>query len=88
MMTPDIATLEEIERRVLWLSVRMIDYANRRGETEKISPAAIYSLQRRTMDSKSTCVRFGSREEDVVLSGFAGLRDISAGSPRSYAVNR
>ena len=34
MMTPDIATLEEIERRVLWLSVRMIDYANRRGETE------------------------------------------------------
>ncbi len=32
--TPDLATLEEIERRVLWLSVRMIDYANRRGETE------------------------------------------------------
>lgn len=32
--TPDLTTLEEIERRVLWLSVRMIDYANRRGETE------------------------------------------------------
>jgi len=32
--TPSLATLEEIERRVLWLSVRMIDYANRRGETE------------------------------------------------------
>jgi pyruvate dehydrogenase E1 component len=31
---PSLATLEEIERRVLWLSVRMIDYANRRGETE------------------------------------------------------
>jgi pyruvate dehydrogenase E1 component len=31
---PNLATLEEIERRVLWLSVRMIDYANRRGETE------------------------------------------------------
>jgi pyruvate dehydrogenase E1 component len=26
--------LEEIERRLLWLSTRMIDHANRRGETE------------------------------------------------------
>ncbi len=31
---PSLATLEEIERRVLWLSIRMIDHANRRGETE------------------------------------------------------
>ncbi len=31
---PSLETLEEIERRVLWLSVRMIDHANRRGETE------------------------------------------------------
>ncbi|MEA2024834.1 MAG: 1-deoxy-D-xylulose-5-phosphate synthase N-terminal domain-containing protein [Actinomycetota bacterium] len=31
---PSLATLEEIERRILWLSVRMIDHANRRGETE------------------------------------------------------
>ena len=31
---PSIATLEEIERRLLWLSVRMIDHANQRGETE------------------------------------------------------
>jgi pyruvate dehydrogenase E1 component len=32
--TPSLATLEEIERRVLWLSVRMIDHANRRARTE------------------------------------------------------
>ncbi|HZJ48800.1 MAG TPA: pyruvate dehydrogenase, partial [Acidimicrobiia bacterium] len=31
---PHIATLREIEERVLWLAVRMIDHANRRGETE------------------------------------------------------
>ncbi len=30
----NLATLEEIERRLLWLSVRMIDHANHRGETE------------------------------------------------------
>jgi len=31
---PNIAVLEEIERRILWLAVRMVDYANRRGDTE------------------------------------------------------
>jgi len=30
----DLATLGEIERRVLWLATRMIDHANRRAETE------------------------------------------------------
>jgi pyruvate dehydrogenase E1 component len=30
----DLATLHEIERRVLWLATRMIDHANRRAETE------------------------------------------------------
>ncbi len=30
----DFAALETIEKRLLWLSVRMIDHANRRGETE------------------------------------------------------
>jgi len=32
--TPDLATLHEIEQRVLWLAVRMIDEANHRGQTE------------------------------------------------------
>lgn len=30
----DLAVLREIEERVLWLAVRMVDYANRRGVTE------------------------------------------------------
>jgi pyruvate dehydrogenase E1 component len=30
----DIATLREIEQRVLWLSTRIVDHANRRGETD------------------------------------------------------
>lgn len=30
----DLATLEEIERRVLWLAVRMVDHANRRAGGE------------------------------------------------------
>jgi pyruvate dehydrogenase E1 component len=30
----DFGALIEIERRLLWLSTRMIDHANRRGETE------------------------------------------------------
>ena len=30
----DLATLREVERRVLWLATRMIDHANRRGETD------------------------------------------------------
>ncbi len=30
----DLATLRDIERRVLWLATRMIDHANRRGETD------------------------------------------------------
>jgi hypothetical protein len=29
----DLATLEEIERRVLWLAVRIVDAANREGDT-------------------------------------------------------
>ena len=32
--TPDIATLREIEQRVLWLATRIVDYANRRGPTD------------------------------------------------------
>ena len=31
---PDIATLEEIQQRVLWLASRIVDVANRRGDTE------------------------------------------------------
>lgn len=30
----DLATLREIERRVLWLATRMIDHANRRSDTD------------------------------------------------------
>ncbi|MCP3857896.1 MAG: pyruvate dehydrogenase [Actinomycetia bacterium] len=30
----DTGTLAQIERRVLWLAVRMVDHANRRGDTE------------------------------------------------------
>ncbi len=30
----DIATLHQIEQRVLWLSTRIIDHANRRGDTD------------------------------------------------------
>ena len=30
----DLDTLREIERRVLWLATRMIDHANRRGDTD------------------------------------------------------
>ncbi|TFH13760.1 MAG: pyruvate dehydrogenase, partial [Acidimicrobiales bacterium] len=30
----DLATLREVERRVLWLATRMIDHANRRGDTD------------------------------------------------------
>jgi pyruvate dehydrogenase E1 component len=30
----DIATLQQIEQRVLWLATRIIDHANRRGETD------------------------------------------------------
>ena len=30
----DMATLREIERRVLWLSTRIVDHANRRGATD------------------------------------------------------
>jgi pyruvate dehydrogenase E1 component len=32
--TVDVETLREIERRVLWLATRIIDHANRRGETD------------------------------------------------------
>lgn len=32
--TPSLETLHEIEQRVLWLASRMIDHANRRGETD------------------------------------------------------
>lgn len=31
---PDPAVLREIEQRVLWLAVRIVDHANRRGETQ------------------------------------------------------
>jgi pyruvate dehydrogenase E1 component len=31
---PDIATLREIEQRVLWLATRIVDHANRRGATD------------------------------------------------------
>lgn len=31
---PDLAVLRSIEQRVLWLAVRMVDHANRRGDTE------------------------------------------------------
>ena len=31
---PDLAVLREIEQRVLWLAVRMVDHANRRGDTQ------------------------------------------------------
>jgi pyruvate dehydrogenase E1 component len=31
---PDLATLKEIEQRVLWLASRIIDHANRRSETD------------------------------------------------------
>ncbi len=31
---PDLATLQEIEQRVLWLATRIIDHANRRGDTD------------------------------------------------------
>jgi len=31
---PDIDVLRQIEQRVLWLAVRMVDHANRRAETE------------------------------------------------------
>lgn len=34
MKTPDISTLEEIQQRVLWLASRIVDVANRRGDTE------------------------------------------------------
>jgi len=34
METTDLSVLSEIEQRVLWLAVRMIDAANRRGDTE------------------------------------------------------
>ncbi|BAN00599.1 transketolase-like TK C-terminal-containing protein [Ilumatobacter coccineus] len=32
--SPDLDTLREIERRVLWLATRIIDHANRRGDTD------------------------------------------------------
>lgn len=32
--TPELSTLQEIEQRVLWLACRIIDHANRRGETD------------------------------------------------------
>lgn len=34
---PDLATLEEIQQRVLWLATRIVDAANRReGSTVKV----------------------------------------------------
>ena len=36
MTEHDLSTLEEIQRRVLWLAVRMVDHANR----ERAEPAA------------------------------------------------
>jgi len=33
-VNPDLATLRQIERRALWLATRIIDAANRRGDTE------------------------------------------------------
>lgn len=47
---PDIATLKEIEQRVLWLATRIIDHANRRGATDvkvgghQASSASIVSI--------------------------------------------
>ncbi len=32
--SPDLSVLREVEQRVLWLATRMIDAANRRGETD------------------------------------------------------
>ncbi len=32
--TPDLETLRQVERRVLWLATRIVDAANRRGDTE------------------------------------------------------
>ncbi|HSL75192.1 MAG TPA: 1-deoxy-D-xylulose-5-phosphate synthase N-terminal domain-containing protein, partial [Ilumatobacteraceae bacterium] len=34
MNQPDITTLQQIEQRVLWLATRIIDHANRRGDTD------------------------------------------------------
>ncbi len=34
MQSPDVMTLRNIERRVLWLACRMIDVANRRNDTD------------------------------------------------------
>jgi pyruvate dehydrogenase E1 component len=31
---PDLATMRQIEQRVLWLATRIIDHANRRGDTD------------------------------------------------------
>ena len=36
MTVPDLATLESIQRRVLWLAVRMVDAANREREPDEI----------------------------------------------------
>jgi pyruvate dehydrogenase E1 component len=33
-VTPDLATLQQIEQRVLWLATRIIDHANRRSDTD------------------------------------------------------
>ncbi len=35
---PDLATLREIEQRVLWLAVRMVDHANRRTNPDGSTP--------------------------------------------------
>ena len=32
--SPEVETLQQIEQRVLWLATRIIDHANRRGETD------------------------------------------------------
>ena len=34
MATPDLTVLREIEQRVLWLATRIVDAANRRGDTD------------------------------------------------------
>jgi pyruvate dehydrogenase E1 component len=50
LRNPDFATLREVEQRILWLAVRMVDHANRRSEAEikvgghQASSASIVSI--------------------------------------------
>ncbi|MGH7910801.1 MAG: pyruvate dehydrogenase, partial [Candidatus Dormibacteraceae bacterium] len=65
---PDVATLERIARRVLWLSVRMVDYANHERPRSDALKVGGHQASSASMVSMMTALWWGLLERDDRVS--------------------